>query len=121
VRQMADTSRDLDEVTQAPGRNLNDKNQHPTVLLGTSRRRTASGALSPAGPISAPQQVSQGLHHNLSTNLGNRLGQRNVLRANLDAVLCVAAFLDSAIAHQRSQPLALERLPRGMGIEKPHL
>ena len=40
------------------------------------------------------------LFHDLAANLGNGLGQRDVLGTNLDAVLGIAAFLDAAIAHQ---------------------
>ena len=64
-----------------------------------------------------PQQIAKCLFHDLSANLCNGLGQRNVLRANLKAVLRIPAFLNPAIAHKRREPFALERLARRMSIK----
>jgi|SRR5580698_11326990 hypothetical protein len=55
---------------------------------------------------SLAEKISYGLSDNFAADLGNRLRQRNVFGANLDAVLGVAALLDSSIAHQGGQPLA---------------
>src|SRR5260370_39340859 len=77
-----------------------------------------------AAPQKAPslsQQVAERLLHDLTTDFGNRRGQWNVLRTNLDAVLGVAAFLDAAIAHQRRQTLALQRPAGRMRVEQAHL
>ena len=49
------------------------------------------------------------------------LGQRDILGANLDAVLRVAAFLNAAVAHQRRETLALQLFACGMRVEQPHL
>lgn len=38
-------------------------------------------------------------------HLSDRLGQRNFLRANFDAVLDIAAVSDPTLAHQRLQTL----------------
>ena len=46
------------------------------------------------------EQVSDGLFHDLSTDFRDGLRERNVLRADFDAVLGVTAFVDATIAHQ---------------------
>src|ERR1700675_2637342 len=70
---------------------------------------------------SLPQQVAEGLFHDLSTDFGNRRGQWNVLRTNLNTILREAAFLDAAIAHQCGQTLALQGLAGRMRVEQAHL
>ena len=58
--------------------------------------------------------------HDRAADFGNCLGERDVLGADLDAVLRIAALLDAAVAHQRREPLALEFLAGGMCIEEPY-
>src|SRR6267154_6586452 len=70
---------------------------------------------------SAPEKVTQGLVHDRAAYLRNGRCERDILGADLDAVLSVAAFLDAAIAHQGRQALALQFLARGMHVEQPCL
>src|SRR3984957_11060288 len=70
---------------------------------------------------SAPEQVPEGLLHHLAAHFGYGIGQRDFLGADLNAVLRVAAFLDSAIAHQRGETFPLQRFSRGMSIEQLYL
>ena len=46
------------------------------------------------------EEVENCLLHHIATYITDGLGKRNILRADLDAVLRVAAFLNSAISHQ---------------------
>src|SRR5882724_7740437 len=81
---------------------------------------TARGS-DPSQARSLPEQITQSLFHHFAADLGNGAGQRNVLWANLHTILGIAAFMDTAVAHQSRQSLALQRLPGGMRIEKPYL
>ena len=78
-------------------------------------------AIYPACRVSLTEKVTDGLFHHIAADLGNRPRQRNVLWADLHAVLRVSAFLDSAIAHQRRQSFAFQGRACGMGVEQPHL
>lgn len=46
------------------------------------------------------KEVLHCLLEHFAAGIGNRLGQRNVLGADFNAILRVAAFLNPAIAHQ---------------------
>src|ERR1700693_653390 len=98
-----------------------DKNQR---RKGQSRRGQPY-SVSPSDPCerssSAPEKLTQSLFHDLSAYFGDGLGQRNVLRADFDAGLRGAAFLDPAVAHQRRQSLVLERVARRVRIKQLHL
>src|ERR1039458_1498264 len=63
-----------------------------------------------------PEEVLHGLPHHLPADIGDGLGERDLLGADFDAVLRVAAFLDAAIAHERLQPVNFQCLAGGMGI-----
>src|SRR5262249_49472631 len=69
----------------------------------------------------AAEEVLDRLLDDLATGVGNGFGERDVLGAHLHAVLCVAALLDAAIAHQGPQALMFQRLARGMLVKEPHL
>src|ERR1700722_4971815 len=71
--------------------------------------------------VSTPEKIPQSLLHHRSAHLGNGPRQRNVLGANLHAILRIPAFLNAAIAHQCRQPLPLQLLARRMRIKQPHL
>src|SRR6266571_8247297 len=68
-----------------------------------------------------PEQITNRLFHDLASHLRYGASQRNVLGADLDAVLRITALLDAAIAHEGCQPLTLERLACGMCIEELNL
>ena len=84
------------------------------ILCLCLRRRSADLSLS-------PQQITEGLFHDLPTHFGNGLGQRDIFGTDLDTVLRIAAFLDAAIAHQSREPFPLQRSARGIGVKQPHL
>src|SRR5262252_8034616 len=67
------------------------------------------------------EKVSDGLFHYLAANLGDRFGQRNIFRADFDAVLRVPAFLNTAVSHQCGKPIVFQSLSSGMSIEQPDL
>src|SRR5581483_2237689 len=67
------------------------------------------------------EHVPEHLLHYLTSYLSNGAGERNLLGANLDTVLRVAALVNSAVAHQSVQAVALENAARGMCVEQPHL
>jgi hypothetical protein len=67
------------------------------------------------------EEIANRLLHDLAANFGNRFGQWNVFRANLHAVLRVAAFLDAAVSHEGREALALEGCAGRMRIEQAHL
>src|SRR5580704_2892442 len=69
----------------------------------------------------AAEDIFDRLPHHLSTNIGDRLGERNIFGTNFYAVLSVTAFLDAAIAHQRLQAVHFLSLAGGMSVEQPHL
>ena len=50
---------------------------------------------------STPEKIADGLLHYRTADLGNGLGERNILGTDFHAVLGIAAFLNPAIAHQR--------------------
>ena len=85
------------------------------------KTRLAASQKSEQAPSLLAQQVGERLNHDLATDFGNRRGQGNTLRANLDTVLSVATFLDAAVAHECRQPLVLQSLASGMRVEQPHL
>jgi len=98
------------------------------TCTGISCRDGACRVLDGASPVSTggeqaslAEQVAERLPHDLAADFGNRRGQRDVLRTNLDAVLRVAAFLDAAVAHERRQTLALQGLAGRMRVEEAHL
>jgi hypothetical protein len=51
----------------------------------------------------------------------DRVDQRDLLRAHLDAVLRLAAVLDSALAHHRVEPLVRVHLAARVQVEEAHL
>ena len=51
------------------------------------------------------EQVADGLFHHVSADLCNGAGERNVLGADRDAVLRIAAFLNSAVSRFRAAPV----------------
>src|SRR5208337_2807909 len=67
------------------------------------------------------EQIANRLLHDRAAHLGDRFGERDVFRTRFEAVLRVSALLNSAIPHQRRQPLALQRGAGGMGIEQAYL
>src|ERR1700694_1291346 len=67
------------------------------------------------------EQVADDLLHNFAPDLGNGAGKRNVLGADLDAVLRIATFLNATVAHQGGQTLPLKGGSRGMRIEQANL
>ena len=52
---------------------------------------------------------------------GDRVDQRDLLRAHLDAVLRLAAALDAAFAHDRVEPLVRVHLAARVQVEEAHL
>src|SRR5258708_17633713 len=70
---------------------------------------------------STPEKIADGLLHDRTADLGDGSGQRDILGADLNAILRVPAFLDPAIAHQSREAFALQRFARGMRVEQPHL
>src|SRR5580692_1630714 len=48
--------------------------------------------------LSLAEKVTDGLFHHCAADLGNRARQGDVLRTGFHAIVCVAAFLDAAIA-----------------------
>jgi len=70
-------------------------------------RQRCGGETTATKGKSLPKKVTDGLAHDLAADVGNRLRQRNFLGANFDAILCVAALLNAAIAHQCRETFAL--------------
>ncbi len=73
------------------------------------------------GWILFAQEIRKRLLHDLPTHFSYRRGQRYFLRANLDAVLGVPAFLNAAVPHERRQTLVFQRRAGGMRIKQTHL
>jgi tetratricopeptide (TPR) repeat protein len=46
-----------------------------------------------------PEEILHGLPHHLASNVGDGLGEWDVLGAHLDAILGIATFLDATVAH----------------------
>src|SRR5438093_11729726 len=67
------------------------------------------------------KQVSNRLFHDSAANLRDGAGERNIFRTGLDTILRVTALVDSAVAHERGEALALEGLPSHVRIKEPHL
>src|SRR5579859_1496175 len=84
---------------------------------------------SPHGPgglrrrisILPSEKISESLFHHLTAYVRDGARERDVFGAGFHAVLCVAALLDAAIAHERGQALVLHHLAGGMRVEQPHL
>src|SRR5437868_9933115 len=68
-----------------------------------------------------PEQIANGLFPHRTTDFRYRACQRYIFRTDLHAVLGVTAFLDSPVAHECRQPLALEGRTCRMSVEKAHL
>src|ERR1039458_7111882 len=58
------------------------------------------------------------LRNHVAANVRDRIRQRNLFRADLDAILCKAAFLNAAVAGKRPQPLFFVDFARGMVVEQ---
>jgi hypothetical protein len=85
-------------------------------------RGPESVGLAARGPIrSLAEEVADCLLHNFATDLGNRSGERNIFRANLDAVLRVATFLNAAVTHQCGQTFTFQDRACGVGVEQENL
>ncbi len=63
----------------------------------------------------------EGLFGDFAAHDGDRFGQRNLFRADLDAVLGVAAVADAALFHEGAERSSAMQFADGMGIEKAHL
>ena len=67
------------------------------------------------------EEVEDGLLHYVAANITDGSGERNFFGADLDAVLRVAAFLNSTVAHERLQTLLPEHFARGVHVEQTRL
>ena len=59
--------------------------------------------------------------HDLAADLSNRSGQGDFFGTDFYAVLSVAAFLDTAVSHERGEALALQCGSGGMSVEQTDL
>src|SRR5262245_4460412 len=75
----------------------------------------------PRARRSARKQVAQPLERRLTPDLADRVGQRNLLRARLDAVLRVAAVRDAARLHERRESLVRAHLAGRIHVEEERL
>src|SRR5215472_10015850 len=69
----------------------------------------------------ASEEILERLLDDLTSSVGDGPGQRDLFGADFNAVLSEAALLDSAVSHERLQPLMLERFASGMLVKQPHL
>jgi len=53
------------------------------------------------------EEVEDCFFHHIFSDFADGFGERNIFWANFDAILRVAAFLDSAVAHQCIETLVL--------------
>jgi len=58
------------------------------------------------------------LDQHIAAHVGDRVGEGNALRADFDAVLGEAAFLNAAVAGERTQTILFQDLAGGMAIEE---
>ena len=73
------------------------------------------------GTALAGEETFDGMHGDRPTDGSDRLGKRDILRADLDAVLCIAAITDAATAHQCFESCFRKNAARAMVIEEPGL
>src|SRR4029077_2083906 len=85
--------------------------------LAIPRRRSEATSDRP----SPEEQVPEPLPRRLPPDLGDRVGQRNLLRTHLDAVLGVAAVGDAAGAHEDVQALVLVHRAGRMEVHQERL
>src|SRR6185369_2285333 len=71
--------------------------------------------------VLSPEDVADGLLHYGSAYLRNRARQRDVLWTNLHAILRVAAFLDSSVAHEGPEAFRFQCRTGWVGVEEPNL
>src|ERR1035438_5019834 len=77
----------------------------------------ADDAESALNALSA-EEVLDNLDGYVAADVGDGVGEWNLLGADFDAVLGEAAFLDAAIAGERAQALFLEDFARGVIVEE---
>ena len=70
---------------------------------------------------SLSEQVTESLFHDFASDLGNGLGERNILGANLNTILGITALVNASLAYQSGQSLAFKRLSGGVRIEESDL
>src|SRR6266481_4188126 len=69
----------------------------------------------------AAEEVLGFLDEDVASHIGDGIGERDALGADLDAVLGVAALLDAAISGKRSQAFFREDLTGWVVVEELHL